>query len=62
MKIIRTNELAAILSVSKITIFRMSKRGELPPKIKISTRAVGWLESDIKEWLNERAQQNLKED
>ncbi|WP_409029402.1 helix-turn-helix transcriptional regulator [Gracilimonas sediminicola] len=23
-----------------------------PPRIRISTRAVGWLESDIEEWLN----------
>lgn len=52
MKIIRPKELAIILSVSTVTLWRMEKRGELPPRIRISTRAVGWLESDIEEWLN----------
>jgi len=54
MKIIRPKQLAKILSVSTVTLWRMEKRGELPPRIKISTRAVGWLESDIKEWLKNR--------
>lgn len=52
MKIIRPNELAKMLSVSKVTLWRMENRGEIPPRIKISKRAVGWLESDIEEWLN----------
>jgi len=34
----------------------MEKRGDLPPRIKISERAVGWRESDIEAWLNEKAQ------
>jgi predicted DNA-binding transcriptional regulator AlpA len=32
----------------------MEKRGDLPQRIKLSTRAVGWLESDIQEWLKNR--------
>lgn len=52
MKIIRTAELAERLSISEVTIWRMRNRGELPPRIQISSRAVGWLESDIEEWLN----------
>lgn len=52
MKILRPKELAKMLSVSTVTLWRMEKRGELPARIKISTRAVGWLESDIEEWLN----------
>lgn len=54
MKIIRPSELAEILSVSTVTIWRMEKRGELPPRKQISSRVVGWLESDIKEWLENR--------
>lgn len=55
MKIIRPKQLAEMLSVSTVTLWRMEKRRELPPRIKISTRAVGWRESDIKEWLESRS-------
>lgn len=54
MRIIRKPELAKMLSVSKQTLWRMEKRGELPSRIQISKRTVGWRESDIKEWLNNR--------
>jgi len=56
MKLIRPNQLAEMLSVSTVTLWRMEKRGDLPPRIKISERAVGWRESDIEAWLNEKAQ------
>lgn len=54
LKIIRPKELSEILSVNPVTVWRMEKRGELPPRKKISNRTVGWLESDIREWLENR--------
>ncbi len=54
ISIIRPSELAEILSVSPVTIWRMEKRGELPPRKRISARCVGWLEDDIREWLESR--------
>lgn len=54
LSIIRPSQLAEILSVNPVTIWRMEKRGELPPRKKISNRCVGWLESDIREWLESR--------
>jgi predicted DNA-binding transcriptional regulator AlpA len=38
----------------------MENRGELPPRFKISTRAVGWLESDIEEWLLNRSKSSIQ--
>ena len=38
----------------------MEKRGDLPPKVKISSRAVGWLESDIEDWLETRKLRGTK--
>ena len=54
LQIIRPTELAEILSVSKQTLWRMENRGELPKRVKISKRAVGWLASDIKDFLEEK--------
>lgn len=55
-KIIRPKELANMLSVSISTLYKMQDDGLLPAKIKISSSAVGWLRSDIEEWLKSRKQ------
>lgn len=51
--IIRPTELAQRLGVSHPTLWRMEKRGDLPPRKQIGPRAVGWLTTDIEQWLNE---------
>ncbi|WP_441001154.1 helix-turn-helix transcriptional regulator [Fodinibius sp. SL11] len=53
-KIIRPKELANMLSISISTLYKMQDEGQLPPKIKISNNAVGWLRTDIEEWLSQR--------
>ena len=54
IKLIRADELAAMLSCSTTTIWRMEKRGDLPPKIRISANIVGWRLSDIEAWLDQK--------
>jgi prophage regulatory protein len=53
-KIIRPKELANMLSISISTLYKMQDEGQLPPKIKVSNNAVGWLRADIEEWLSQR--------
>jgi prophage regulatory protein len=36
------------------TVYRMIKKGEFPRQIKLGVRSSGWLESDIKEWIESR--------
>jgi prophage regulatory protein len=55
-KIIRPKELANMLSISISTLYKMQYDGQLPAKVKISSHAVGWLRSDIGEWLIRRKQ------
>jgi len=54
VEIIRPKELSKLLSVSKPTLWRMEQRGDLPKRVSISERAVGWLKSDIEEWLESK--------
>ncbi|WP_370647484.1 helix-turn-helix transcriptional regulator [Rhodohalobacter sp. 614A] len=54
IKIIRVNRLCDILSVSRSTLWRMEQTGELPRRRQIAKRTVGWLESEIEEWLKSR--------
>lgn len=51
-RFLRSVDVAKILGVHKKTVERMEKRGELPPKSKISHKTVGWRASRIQEFLN----------
>jgi len=53
IKFIRPAKLAEMLSVSRSTLWRMEQNGELPPRRQISKRCVGWIESDILQWLQD---------
>ena len=52
--ILRPKQLAKYLSISLATLWRLNKRGELPQKIQISQKAVGWSTADIDDWLKHR--------
>ncbi|EEF26746.1 conserved hypothetical protein [Ricinus communis] len=44
------------------TLYHYIKRGEFPAQVKLGARIVGWLESEVNEWLDSRitARQNVK--
>lgn len=52
--IIRVKDLAEMLNCSPVTIWRMQKRGELPPRKKFTNRMVGWDEDTIRDWFDSR--------
>jgi len=53
-RVLRSNELAEKLGVSRVTLWRWERRGHLPPKAQIGPNTVGWLESDIDKWWNDK--------
>jgi prophage regulatory protein len=53
-RIVRPAEVAEALGVSKVTLWRMRRRGDLPAPLRISANAVGWRESTVSRWLDER--------
>ena len=55
-RIIRVNELAERLSVTRQCIWEWEKEGKIPPRFKLTDngRAAGWLSSDIYKWMQER--------
>lgn len=53
-RIVRPAEAAALLGISRATLWRLRRRHELPEPIRISAGAVGWRERTLSEWLDER--------
>lgn len=54
-KVLRRTDVEKMIGLSRSTIYKMIADGDFPHPIKIGARAVGWLESDICQWLNERS-------
>jgi prophage regulatory protein len=53
-QILRPREVAERLGLSVTTVWRLRKRGELPPPIRVSPGAVGWRADEIDAWLGAR--------
>lgn len=51
-KLIRPNTLAEKLGVSIPTLYRLMKKPEFPNKIRISSQAIGFKESEISNWMD----------
>lgn len=53
-RIIREPERRKLTGISKTTWWRLTKKGMAPQAVKLSSNAVGWFQSDIEAWLNNR--------
>lgn len=54
VRIIRIREVQARTGLSRGGIYVRMKNSEFPSSIALGGRAVGWLESDIDTWMQER--------
>ena len=50
-RILRIAEVRGIVGICTASIYSYMKKGEFPNQIKIGPRMVGWLESEIQEWI-----------
>lgn len=55
-RILRKPELFSKLQLSDPTIWRLERAGKFPGRIRLGGASVGWLESEIDEWLKKKAE------
>ncbi|GAL13915.1 hypothetical protein JCM19233_4925 [Vibrio astriarenae] len=55
--IIRMKELTSIIGVSRGTIYNLIKKGDFPQSIQLGTNSVGFLQSEVLAWREERMNQ-----
>ena len=53
--IFKLKKVCEITTLSKATIYRQIKQGKFPAPIQLTDRSVGWLMSEIEEWINNKA-------
>ena len=55
--LIRLNLVMEITGLSKSTIYRLEKINKFPRRRKIGPRAVAWVSSEIKDWVENKIEQ-----
>lgn len=53
-KIFRLPKVKEATGLSRSTIYEMIERGDFPRPIQLAPRAVGWIETEISDWISER--------
>jgi prophage regulatory protein len=56
LSILRRKQVEARTGLARSTIYDHIKAGTFPRSIPLGARAVGWLESDVSNWIAERVQ------
>jgi len=62
MKVLRMKDVIAKLGLSRSTIYNLINAGDFPPSFRLHKQSVGWLESDIDEWILKRMAESKKRD
>jgi prophage regulatory protein len=59
--LVRLSEVQRRTGYSKAWIYRLMSHGKFPKSVKIGTRAIAFVESEIDEWINLRIAESRKD-
>ena len=54
LKFLREPQVSALTGLSKSTRWRLEKDGRFPKKRQLSAKSVGWLATEIEDWIQTR--------
>ena len=54
MRFIRLKEVMETTGLSRSCIYKYIEGGNFPRNVPLGGRAVGWVESEVQEWINSR--------
>ena len=52
--IIRPSQMKAVIGLSRAMVYRLEAAGKFPRRRKLGENSVGWLRSEVEEWLKSR--------
>ena len=52
MKLLRTKQVTSLTGLSRMTIYRLEYRGEVPQRRRLGQHSFAWLESEVASWVN----------
>ena len=60
-RILRLPEVMARTGLSRSTIYLRISQGTFPKPVNLGARAVGWIEEEIQEWLQQQIEASRRE-
>ena len=57
-QILRLTDVIAMTGLSRSTIYLRMVQGKFPKKINLGSRDVGWISSEVNEWIEERIRES----
>ncbi len=60
-QILRLTQVKALTGLSKTSLYQLIKQGKLRKPIRLGVRSVGWLQTDIEEFITERVKASRPE-
>lgn len=61
MRIIRLSEVLASTGLARSTLYKYVSEGCFPKPVSLGDRAVGWVESEIQDWVLARIEERDRE-
>ena len=55
MRILRRDEVTKKIGLERSAIYQMMAEGTFPRQVRLGPMSVGWLESEVDEWIADRA-------
>ena len=59
--VLNIDQVSLMVNLSPCQIYRLVKTGKFPRQIRMSPNRVGWLRSEIEQWVEDRKQARDKE-
>ena len=53
-RLLRLQQVGEITGLRRSMIYQLEADGNFPKRVKLATRAVGWVESEIRDWIAAR--------
>lgn len=60
-RVMRRKEVEKVTGLGRSSLYAAMAEGEFPRQIKLTSKAVGWLESEILSWIRARQRADVKE-
>jgi prophage regulatory protein len=54
MRLLRLAQVCELTGLSRMTIYRLERRGEFPSRRQISANSVAWVDQDVLAWIEAR--------
>jgi prophage regulatory protein len=54
IRILRSKNVQSKTGYSRMQIHRLERAGDFPPRVRLGPNSVGWLESEVDDWLEKK--------